>query len=461
MMSEKAKVKSERAIVKTEKSKVKRRSVFSLFPFHFCLLLFSLFLISTAQAQQNGLETQFQRPQELEILETYFRMAVEQNPELASLKAQIDAQEERVPQVSGLPDPQVSVSYFINPPNEADVAGRFSVSAMQMFPWFGTLNARGNVQESIGEAMGHSLDKRQLQIFAEIQDLWFTYYKLNHHVHVNHEILQLIHDLERQVETRYETGETGQADLLRLEMEEQRLLNRIEALEDEKNPVRERLNALLNRDSEEAVIVPNLLPERDLPWSKEELFEFAQTLHPEFKELEARERQYQQEVEVARLEGRPSFGLGLEYMGGDYGYMNAMPDMNKSFIGMATIRIPLYRGKYKAQTQEARSQLQANDAMQTELSNRFRADLEQAMKDFRDTEREYRLITEELLPRSEQVLDILLDEYTTGRTAFDELIQTFRELLSLENERVEVLSTQNEVMANIEQLIAIELNNHN
>lgn len=418
-------------------------------------------LVVNAPVFGQAAERIIDRPAELEILDTYFRMAVEQNPELASIRETIEAQNQRIPQVSALPDPEVSVSYFINPPNEADFPGRFSISAMQMFPWFGTLNARGNIQESIGEAMDHSLDKRQLQIFSEIQDLWFTYYKLNHHVHINNEILQLVRDLENQVETQYETGKTSQADLLRLEMEEQRLLNSIDQLEDEKNPVRVQLNAFLNRDSDEAVIVPNLLPVRELPWTKQELYEFARSMNPEFKELEARGRQYQNKAEVAKLEGRPSIGLGLEYMGRDFGFMNAMPDMNESFFGMATIRIPLYRGKYRAQKEEARLQLRAIDAMQIELSNRFQSDLEQAMKKFRDTEREYRLITEELLPRSEQVLDILLEEYTAGRTDFDELIQAFRELLSLENERVEVLSTQNEVMANIEKLIASELNIHN
>ncbi len=417
-------------------------------------------MVINAPVFAQGTERIIDRPEELEILDTYFQMAVEENPELASLKAQIEAQNERIPQVSTLPEPEISASYFINPTNDAAFFGRFSVSAMQMLPWFGTLNARGNVQEQISEAMGHSLDQRQLAIFSEIQDLWFTYYKLNHHVHVNREILQLVRDLEQQVESRYETGGTGQADLLRLQMEEQRLLNRIEQLEDGKNPVREQFNALLNREPDEPVSVPHHLPERKLPWTKEELYEFAQNLNPEFLELEARERQFEQEMKLAKLEGRPSIGLGLEYMGRDFGFMNMMPDMNENFFGMATIRIPIYRGKYRAQQREAQLQLRANDAMQTELSNRFRTELEKAMKDFRDTEREYGLITEELLPRSEQVLDILLDEYTTGRADFTELISAFRELLSLENELVETLSKQNETMANIEQIIAAELNNH-
>lgn len=248
-------------------------------------ILFILVFTGVVSAQVTN--QPIDRPEELRILDLYFQIVVGQNPELASLRYEVEAQRQRSPQMRGIPDPEISAGFFINPVNETTFPGRFSFSAMQMFPWFGTLDARGKVEESIGEAMFHSLNARQLEIFSEIQDLWFTYYKLNHHVHINMEILQIVRNLENLVEARYETGRAGQADLLRLQMEEQRLLNTIEKLEDEKNPVRERFNALLHRDPAEEIEVPMLLPSRTLAWSKEELLEFARNHHPLFNRLEA------------------------------------------------------------------------------------------------------------------------------------------------------------------------------
>jgi outer membrane protein, heavy metal efflux system len=59
----------------------------------------------------------------------------------------------------------------------------------------------------------------------------------------------LIRDLEKLVEARYETGRAGQADILRIQMEEQRLKTRIADMEDRINPLKANFNELLNRDA--------------------------------------------------------------------------------------------------------------------------------------------------------------------------------------------------------------------
>ncbi|NBC27403.1 MAG: TolC family protein [Bacteroidetes bacterium] len=410
-------------------------------------------MVNPTFAQQSG---PIERPAELRVLESYFQIAIEQNQELASLRRNVEAQRQQAPQVRSLPDPEVSIGFYLNPDMKSDITDRFSAGAMQTFPWFGTLDTRGNVEKSISDAMNHSLTARQLNILREIQDLWFEYFRLNHHVHVNRDILQIVRDLQAQVEARYESGRAGQADLLRLQMEEQRILNTIEELEDEKNPRREEFNALLNRDSGDEIEVPARLPERMLAWTKDELFEIAQARHPGFRRLEAQRTQYSNEAELARLEGRPSFGLGLEYTGSDFGMMSMM-DLDPILAGMVTIRIPMYRGKYKAQQKEAQLRLRATDHLETDLANRLQSDIEKAMKRLRDGQREHQLISDELLPRSEQVLELLSDEYGTGQVRFDEILQVLRELLALENEKVEALAEQNKALAEIEQLIANEL----
>lgn len=419
-------------------------------------LLFTLLFLGFTAAVSAQEIRPINQPDELQILESYFRLAAENNPELNSLRLEVEAQREQIPQVRALPDPEITAGYYINPENEANISGRFSVTAMQMLPWFGTLSARGELEENISEVMAYSLTARQLEIFSEIQDMWFQYFRLNHHIHINSDIIQIIEDLENLVEVRYESGRTGQADILRLQMERQRLLNIIEQLEDEKNPIRIRLNSLLNRNLSDNISVPMQLPERILAMSKDELFNIAQSRHPDFDRLNAQRNQFKNQLDLARLEGLPAVGIGLQYMGTDFGMMSMM-DLDPVFIGMASINIPLYRGKYRAQRREARLQLQSIDEREIEVQNRFQSEIEKSMKKLRDGQRNYQLITEELLPRTEQVLDILSDEYSSGQIQFDEMLQVLRELLALENEKVEALTTQNKAMAEIEQLIGNEL----
>lgn len=421
-------------------------------------LVLILILVAAGVSRLDARQTEpIDRPEELRVLNHYFGLAVEQNPELESLRYDLEALQQRAVEARVLPDPQFSAGFFLNPPREAGFTDRFSAQIMQSFPWFGTLDARGRVEEALRMEQFHSMNARQLEILREIQELWFTYFKLNHHVHVNIEILVILLELETQVEARYEGGMAGQADLLRIQMEEQRILNTIERLTDEKNPVREQFNALLNRDPSVEIATPQSLPPRTLAWSREELLELVRASHPDFDRIEAMRSRSKTEMQLARLEGLPDFGFGLEYMGPNYGMSNMMPEMNEAFIGIATIRIPLYRSRYRARRQEARLQINAADAMERDLINRQRVRIEESMASLRDGQREHRLITEELIPRTEQVMELLMEDYRSGRARFDELLQVVRELLALENEKVEALAKQNEAMADIETLIANDL----
>lgn len=396
------------------------------------------------------------RPEQLQTLESYFRIAVENNPELSSLRLGVESRRQRILRERTLTDPEIGAGFYINPDSETNFTGRFSVRVMQMFPWFGTLDTRGRIEESASDAMARSLSARQLEIFTEIQNSWFDYYRVDHHIRVYTEIVAIVRDLESLIETRYETGRAGQADLLRIQMEKQRLLYRIEELEDEKNPVREELNALLNRAPDMEIDVPSELPERMLARTREELLRLVRARHPDFGRIEAQRGLYRRQMDLARLESRPSFGIGLEYMGRDYAMMSMM-ELDPVLVGMATVRIPLYRSRYRAQRREARLQLQAAGDLETDLTNRLRRDLERSMKSLRDAQRDFRLVTEELLPRSKQAMEILSQEYAVGQVGFDEVLQVVRELLMLEMERVNALVAQNNAMAAIEQLIASEI----
>ena len=196
-------------------------------------------------------------------------MAVERNPELASLREEMLAQQQRPDQVGTLPDPIVRTGFFLNPVNDADFLSRFSMGVSQSFPWFGTLDKRAKIEENAGTVLKESISARQLEIFSELQNLWFQYFTITHHSHITGEILQVVQRHGKNLITsRYETGRASRVDLLRVEMEEQRLISRINSFDDDIKPIQTRFNLLLNRDPDEPVIVPANLPERELGYSR-------------------------------------------------------------------------------------------------------------------------------------------------------------------------------------------------
>ncbi|MFU8813295.1 MAG: TolC family protein [Balneolaceae bacterium] len=417
------------------------------------LIVLSGWADPSAARQLDGVS---ERPSELEILYTYYGIALDQNPELASLKREAEAMSERSRQVKVLPDPQIRTSYFLNPVNDADFLDRFSVGISQAFPWFGTLSKRSQIEDDRSRALLYGVSARQLEIFTEIQDLWFQYFTLEHHAHITGGILQLIRDLEPIIEARYQTAGSSQVDLLRLQMEEQRLMERMEAFEDNKKPIQARFNELLNRDFDAEIVVPMDLPQRELAFTREELLRMALDYHPGFDRLEAQKSEFRHRMDLARLEGRPSFVLGFDVQGRQHGMLNLMMERNEILTTTATIRVPLFRSRYNAQRQEAQLQLQRVQLQEEGLTNTMQTRIEQSYIDLIDAQRKHRLITEELVPRMEHAFALITEEYRNGTARFDEVLQISRELLMLEMERVEKLTAQNSAMAALEQITATD-----
>ena len=439
---------------------------------HGIISLFIILFVGSAfnpvHAQQSA--TQHNTPQNLPLEETgqafwaetsypelqqYIQIAIRQNPELQSLRSMVDADRERVREAGLLMDPEISVAYDFNPMMSDSYLGRFSISAMQMFPWFGSLDARRELQQSSAEASRAQVSARQLEILRDLKILWLDIAELREQIRITEETIGFVQDLEKMVEVRYETGRAGQAELLRIQMEEQRLLNRIATLEDRLNPFKARFNELLNRDADADVDAADELHSRPLPTSEEEIRSLILQQHPQFDLISAERTAAGQQLRLAKLDGRPSFGIGLEVMGRDFGPMSMFPDAKESIIGMAVVRVPLFRSRYDSQKRQANFRLNALDHQQELAENSLLAELEEISEEIRSAERSLIMLDDELVPRARQALTIMSEEYTTGTIRFDELLQLHRELLDLEFERIEMVVKQNKAVAKIESLMGV------
>lgn len=386
-------------------------------------------------------------------LEVYVRMALENNPELKALDYLYRSGAEKSRETGVLPDPELGINYDFNPMMSESVAGRFSVSVMQMFPWFGSLQARRDMQMASAGAERAAIDIRRLELLQEVRMTWFDIVEMHHHIDVTWENLQLLGELEKLVETRYVTARAGQADILRIQMEEQRIRTRLADQEGMLNALTSSFNALLNRNPAAEVLVPDEIIRRDYTYSVVQARSLARSRNPVFENLSARETELRMRDRIARLDGRPSFGLGLEVMGRDFGPMSMNPEATESFIGMATIRLPIYRGRTRSQQRQVGEELRAIDQLRGQAENRLDADLSQALEDTRRYDRAIRLMEVELIPRAELALEILREEYASGNVRFDELLQIQRELLDLEMDLVEAIAGQNRAVVRMETLM--------
>ena len=395
-------------------------------------------------------------------LNDYLQQAATSNSQLQAQYQAVVAQSHQRAQVGALPDPEVNLAFFANPPNqEGSLPGRFAVSAMQMFPWFGTRTARRTAADHRTRAQEQQFEAAWLDLMRDVQTAYFDYYQAQRTVELTEQQIELLDDLEPIIRTRYETGRTsgGQVDLLRIEMEQEELRTELETLREARNPIRASFNALLDRAPDASIDLPEGLPDTDLqladrtvPADADALADIVLNRNPTLDRFDAQDDAFRADAEVARHEGYPRIGLGVEVMGRDFMQMRMMDRMNEGVALMATIEVPLFRAPYRARQQQAEAERHRVQHERQQLTRDLRTTVEREVQAYQAATRRLTLHREELLPRAAQALRVLREDYTAGRTPFDEIIRMQRQMLGYALAIVEAQADQHAARARLEAL---------
>ena len=127
-----------------------------------------------------------------EILDEYLVLAAENNPLLKARFNEYLAALEKGPQVGTLPDPQLAFGYFIQPVQTRVGPQQLRFSATQMFPWFGTLNARENVAIQTAKAKYELFEEARSKLYDEVRGTYYNLYYNAKAVSIVRENIQIL-----------------------------------------------------------------------------------------------------------------------------------------------------------------------------------------------------------------------------------------------------------------------------
>ncbi|MDR8391211.1 TolC family protein [Aliifodinibius sp. S!AR15-10] len=384
-------------------------------------------------------------------LEEYLQAAAQNNPELKASFNQYRASLEQVPQSGALPDPELAFGYFISPieTRVGPQTARFSLS--QMFPWFGTLGAREGVR--INEAKAHFEEFQTVRnrLFYEVKSTWYELYVIDEQIAIIEENINILESLEELSLQKLETARGSQPDVLQVQIELEDLrIDRSNLLED-RDVLQQEFTELLNTDSIDLPDQIELSPS-ELPYNEEELRQKVLNQNPGLIQLSFREQAAEESIRAARLDGLPTFGVGFDYILTDQQDMAMIDNGKDAFMARASIQIPLFKEKYRAQKRQAELQRSAVQSQQISKENDLMTELDRALRDYHNANRKLNLYEEKQINRTRQVINILTEEYASADTDFEEILRLQRRLLDYQRSREEALANQNKAVAQIELL---------
>lgn len=360
-----------------------------------------------------------------QTLEDYLRIAAENNPELKASYAEFEAALQEAPQVKSLPDPTLTMTAFGTMvetrlgPQEA----RFSL--MQMFPWFGTLEAREDVANLMAEAKFQAFLELRNRIFFEVSNQYFELYELEQQMKFQEENLEILQNYKDLALSRVSSGSGALSDVLQTDLLRNESVTALEVLRLKRESLGAQFNALLNRNKSEAVILPEALE----IVAENVIFDTPVSGNPRLTEMERMAASARAQETLARKEGLPNVGLGVDYVIIGERMDMAVEDSGRDAImPMLSVSLPIFRGKYKAARKQAEFMAESYEQRRNNMQNMLAAEMEAAVFEVREARAMLELY-ERQVESSNQVLNLLLSSYRNASSSFEEVLRVRQELL--------------------------------
>ena len=361
-------------------------------------------------------------------LESYLLIAAENNPGLRAKFNDYMAALEVAPQVNTLPDPQAAFAYFISPVETRVGPQQFKFSASQLFPWFGTLETKGNVANQAAKAKYEVFLEARSNLFNEVRSTYFNIYFNQRSIKITRENLGILGSFQKLTNIKVEAGQVSAVDAYRIEMEIGDLENRLALMIDQSNVLDVMFNNLLNTEDDLEVQIPSILWSNDLPIGKEQIMDTIRSNNHQLLVLSLQQEVLSFRKELAQKQGKPNFSIGFEYTVIGQGSDNLAGTDAFAFPKIG-ISIPLYRSKYRAMVNEVVYLQEAKESEKSDKENLLETILENVWKEYLDSGRRIGLYKNQL-HFADESLRLLETEYSTGNKNFEEILRMERKFLN-------------------------------
>ncbi|MBK8503535.1 MAG: TolC family protein [Saprospiraceae bacterium] len=190
-------------------------------------------------------------------LEDLVNIALENNPGLKAKATEVEVVRQRIDQVA-LPDPQINASLFMNPMMLPMGNQLGSISAMQMFPWFGALDAMEVEVMRMSEVKQQSVLVTRNELIFKVKSAWYPLLELDQIIEIQKENLRILETDKELATSRFQFAKGPMVDVIRTDIMIDELNTEIALMEQKRKPLQVALNRLLNRPENTLILLgPN------------------------------------------------------------------------------------------------------------------------------------------------------------------------------------------------------------
>lgn len=386
-------------------------------------------------------------------LDLLIRVAIDRNPELKELLARSKAGAEEVRRASSLNDPMFKVeseAVPIRKPLAFDRDQTNMFGLRQDFPFPGNLGLRGEAALRDAESMYQMFRDRQRDVVARVKRAYFEYYAMTKEIEIHLEHVRLLEEFEKISGAKFRTGQVSQQDVLKPQVELVMLHNDVLGMSQRAESAKAAINALLNRPQEAALGKPREPIAPAEQFNLQDLSAKAVSSRPDLLAAELRVRSTESSLKVANREATlPDFSVGADYW--------QMPGTDDAYGVMVSINLPWFTGKRRAEAAKMEHLLRAERAAVETARNRALFEVKDAFLRVEAARKSAVLFKGELIPRSNQSVDVSRANYEKDKASFLDLLDAERSLRDVKLKYYQALAQYEAAVADLERAVGIDL----
>ena len=360
-----------------------------------------------------------------QTLTDYYGVAADNNPELKARYKEFEASLQKLPQVSSLPDPNFSLGYFISPVETRVGPQSMKFSLTQMFPWFGTLKAQKNVAALLADSKYQAFLNTKNQLFSQVAAVYYPLYELQNLKTIEQENIKILESYQKIASAKFENGKGNLVDILRVDIMIKDAQTNLEILNKKEPALTSWFNSLLNRKYNEQVVVSKEIEVIELPlqYRKDSISQ-----NPLLIELDLKKQASNAAIEVARKQGLPKLGVGVDYVIVDKGMNNSTDSGKDVIMPMVTLSLPIFRKKYTAATSEAKLMEESYSFQKAAVGNKLNGSYYKLVFELEKEKDLLQLYSNQVGTLSKS-LNLLFSYYSNASKDFEEVLRMQQELL--------------------------------
>ena len=378
------------------------------------------------------------------------RRALLASGELESSYFEWKAALQRIPQVANYPNTNLapSFSYMFSGErlkswDRTTISAGFDPSRNLSFPT--KVAQAGKLALDEARSAGEKFRAKKFEIQRNVLSDYLDLALMEEKIRIQKENVEWLNMLSESAQNRVIAGGM-QTDLLRAQTEYRLADNELATMHSEHYAMKARLNGMLARDPRAPLEVPSGLPEpRPIAADDAKLIAVAVDENPELAKL-ARDVQGREDaITLAK--------------------MDFIPDINPTFaitgdisqVAGAMVMLPTTIPEIRGRIDEARAMLRADEAMLRQTRSERAASFVASLYVLRNSERQTRVFEETILPRAEQVLTSMRQNYSTGTSTFLDLIEAQRTVLDIRVMIAEAKIEREKQLAELEALAGLDI----